>query len=213
MLAANLDDSMSQLDINTIMKNFLNFSHIDNLHFGQIETEFDWSALRAFRLTNYAKSLKYMLNELNDEGTDSYDSHSFVFAVWLKGKVIASIRLTPFPFETTQFIEPEKLDQFLGANWKDSYLEWSRLLVDTSYKINNLVTALTVYAGLTILNTTHYKGYFGFTKPLVRRILSRFQIEEENMQFSIPTRGNQAYYLLKGNFVNDYIYLKQTKLL
>lgn len=208
-LREQLKETLTHQKIRNIINKILNIPDHDGLRFGKVETTFDWQAVMAFRLKMYDQTVKYMLNELNAQGSDAYDSHSLIFAVWKNDSVIATIRLTHKPFETMQFLSAQQLNKFLGEKW-GNYLEWTRLLIDSSCKIPKLLPALTVYAGLTILATTNYNYYFGYTRPLIRKILSRFQIAEDSMQFSVPNRGEHSYYLLKGNFLNDYNHLVKT---
>ena len=207
-----LNATLTPENISRIIDNILKLPPSIKLRFGKVETKSDWQSVMAFRLKMYDQTVKYMLNELNADGSDDYDAHSFIFAVWHEDSVIATIRLTPAPFETTQFLSPAQLTSFLGNTPEKTYLEWTRLLIDSSLKIHTLLPAITVYAGLIILTTTPYTQYFGYTKPIIRKILSRFQLAEEKMTFSIPNRGDHAYQLLKGNFLNDFHHLVQTGL-
>jgi N-acyl-L-homoserine lactone synthetase len=207
-----LQQILTQDNVKRIINNILNLPQSVKLRFGKVETKSDWRSVMAFRLKMYDTTVKYMLDELRPDGSDAYDSHSFIFAVWHEELVVGTIRLTPTPFETMQFLTPDQLNSFLGDHSEKSYLEWSRLLIDSSLKINTLLPAMTVYAGLNILATTQYEHYFGYTKPIIRKILSRFQIAEEKIRFSIPNRGDHSYFLLKGNFLNDFNHLVKTGL-
>jgi N-acyl-L-homoserine lactone synthetase len=178
------------------------------IRFDQIRTPEEWRALGRFRLNMYQKSNLYMLNELDADGFDEFDKHSLVFAAWQGDKIVATTRLTPYPFETINYIDNEKLSEFLGQSYRDEYLEWSRLIVDSVPKLPKLLSELIVYAGLIAMSKTSYTRYFGYTKPVVQRLLSGFMIAEDRMRFTIPGRGDHAYCLIKGKFINDYNQLK-----
>lgn len=173
------------------------------LRFNEVKTPAEWSKVIDLRLKVYQKTNQYMLNELVS-GTDEYESRSSVYAAWIGDAPVATIRLTPYPFETTKYIEEEKLIQFLGEDYRETYLEWSRLLVDPDNKIMRLMPALIVYAGMQALIKSHYKKYFGFTKPIVRRLMQKFCIAGDTLEFSIPSRENNHYLLLKGDFLTDF---------
>lgn len=178
------------------------------LHFFRINSKQEFDEVKALRLKIYNENLPYMLSEIDESGSDEYDTRSFVFALKYKNLTIASIRLTPYPFETLNYIDQARLTNFLGGNWQSNYLEWSRLLVDTSCKLKGLVNLLTIYAGLYILSNTNYTNYFGYTRPRVKRILSKFRLAERSMSFLIPSRGTHEYLLIKGSFMNDFLNLR-----
>jgi hypothetical protein len=199
-------DGLVDAMINTLCANLIHEKKSalqDKLYFTEVNTIGEWSKVIDLRLKIYQKTNQYMLNELTS-GTDSYDARSSIYAAWIGDVAVATIRLTPFPFETMKYINEEKLMQFLGHDYKETYLEWSRLLVDPDTKNIQIMPALLIYAGMKALTNSHYKRYFGYTKPLVRRLMQKFCIENDMLEFSIPSRNNNKYLLLKGNFLRDF---------
>jgi N-acyl-L-homoserine lactone synthetase len=203
MFNCNYGISEIKQEANDVMRAFLDDPAFADLRFARIETSQDRDRLRAFRLKVYGKNLRYMLNQIGESGFDEYDDHSYIFAIWKNDDMAASIRLTPAPFESAQYINGDSLTAFLGERHEFNYLEWSRLLVDTSLKIKGLVSAMTIYAGLYVLIHTDYTKYFGYTRHSVRRLFSGFEVNKESLQFRIPSRGEHFYLLLKGSFIND----------
>lgn len=178
------------------------------LHFACIKSRLEFNQVKALRLKIYNENLPYMLNQIHESGSDEYDDRSLIFAISYNNSMIASIRATPYPFETLNYIDQSRLTDFLGPDWRNSYLEWSRLLVDTSFKLKRLVNLLTIYAGLYILTNTNYMNYFGYARPRVKRILSRFRLSDNALSFMIPNRGTHEYLLIKGSFADDFLNLK-----
>lgn len=196
----------SKQEVQDTMSRFL--QQHPELHFTCISSQQEFNKVKALRLKIYNENLPYMLSEMHESGADEYDNRSFIFAVSYKQSMIASIRGTAYPFETLNYIDQSRLTDFLGNHCKKNYLEWSRLLVDTSFKLKGLVNLLTIYSGLYILANTDYTNYFGYTRPRVKRILSGFCLAERSMSFTIPSRGTHEYLLIKGSFINDFFNLK-----
>lgn len=197
--------AMTDAMINALCKNLVNADNNKSkaIYFSEITTATDFKKIIALRLKLYEQSNPYLLDALQN-GTDDLESRSVVYAAWIDHEIVATIRLTPHPYETTQFIAAEKLAQFLGENYQHQYLEWSRLLVDPNARNLRVMPALLVYAGMKVLTSTQYTQYFGFTKPIVRKLMRKFSIENESLSFTIPERENNSYLLLKGNFSTDF---------
>ena len=206
---ANLStvDKITDAMINTLCVNLVREKNVEQqqntLRFSEVKTEDEWLKVISLRLKVYGEKNQYMLNELTS-GTDEHESRSSVYAAWLNDIPIATIRLTPYPFETMKYMEENKLVQFLGNDYRDNYLEWSRLLVDPDIKIIRIMPALVVYAGIKAITNSPYKKYFGFTKPIVRKLMRKFCIASDTLEFSIPARDNNKYLLLKGDFSHDF---------
>lgn len=84
------------------------------LSFREATSREDLCQVYQFRIQQYARALPYMLNELNDEGVDDFDHHSYTFGAWWNDRVVGSIRLTPHPFETPRYVPEEHMAAFLG---------------------------------------------------------------------------------------------------
>ena len=179
----------------------------DDLIFGKITSKKERDELGVFRLNNYWKKKPYMLNELDQQGFDSYDDQGSIYAAWLNNEMIASIRLCYSPFESNHFLSDTALKNFLGDHYQNEYLEWTRLLIRPNHHIPGLLRALIIYAGIKTLQERHYHKYFGYSTPIVKRLFSRFQLSHQLLEFKIPKRGNQIYTLLKGDFAVDFLNL------
>jgi len=174
-----------------------------------VTSQEDMKLVGSFRLNSYALKKSYMLNSLGADGLDELDDKSMVFAAWANNQIIATVRLCAYPFETSEFVEKKTLYEFLGDNYVDNYLEWSRLLVNPAIKNPRILPSLILYAGTHILETTNYSHYFGYSTPIVRKLFSRFGIASIALNFKIPSRGEHQYYLLKGNFLNSFLHVKK----
>lgn len=170
-----------------------------DIRFCEVTTAADWRGVRELRRRCYPASLPYLVDVLQPDGSDRHDRHSFVYAAFLGDRALATIRATTYPYEVLDHLGEVELAGFLGANWKTEYIEWGRLLVDRGYSKMRLTPALITYAGLRLLTLTPYRSYFGYTKPQVRRMISRFAINQDTMEFQIPSRGSHHYLLTKGS--------------
>jgi N-acyl-L-homoserine lactone synthetase len=180
------------------------------LSFREATSNEDLQQVYQFRIQQYAQALPYMLSELNDEGVDDFDHHSYTFGAWWNDRVVGSIRLTPHPFETPSYVAEGHMAEFLGEQWRSQYLEWTRLLVDPSAPIRRLMPALIVFAGVQALTRTTYRRYFGYASTKVARLFRRFAFTASEHRFSIPRRGPHSYVMLKGDFTQSLHHLLDT---
>ena len=169
-----------------------------SVRFREVNTEDDWRRVRELRIRCYGASLPYLLDVLEPDGSDRHDRHSFVYAAFLDDVAVATIRATAYPYETLDHMKEADLSGFLGPGWKTEFIEWGRLLVDSAYAKMRLMPALITYAGLRLLTLTPYRSYFGYTKPHVRELVSRFPIDSATMRFKIPSRGDHEYLMTRG---------------
>lgn len=179
------------------------------LRFRQVSSPEDWADVRNFRLQQYAIARPYMLGELDSTGGDDLDARSFVYAAWLDAQPVATIRLTPYPAETQRYVARAHLDRFLGEDWPNRYLEWSRLLIART-GIEQLLTGLLVFACLNVFSQTDYTGYFGYASTRVTPVFRRFSMTADSFLFTIPNRGEHQYNMLKGDFATDWMRVSQS---
>lgn len=175
------------------------------VRFCEVNSPDDWRRVRELRLRCYKVSLPYLLDVLEPDGSDRHDRHSFVYAAFLGDQAVATIRATAYPYETLDHMQETQLAGFLGAGWKTEFVEWGRLLVDSTYAKMRLTPALITYAGLRLLTLTPYRSYFGYTKPNVREMVSRFPIDSATMRFKIPARGDHDYLMTKGTLTTSAV--------
>jgi len=170
------------------------------VRFGEVTTAEDWRRVRELRLRCYPKLLPCLVEMLEPDGSDRHDRHSFVYAAFIGDRAVATMRATRYPFETLEHVSEDDLRGFLGATWKTNFIELGRLLVDDEYAKMRLTPAMITYAGLRLLALTPYRNYFGYTKPHVRSMLSRFPIDKDTLRFKIPACGDFDYLMVKGTF-------------
>lgn len=170
------------------------------LSFREVGTEAEWREVGKFRREQYRQHLPYMLSELDSGGADAYDGHSAVFVAWWNDRPAATVRLTPYPFETARYLSEERLARFLGEQWRSRYLEWTRLIVDPTIPVRRLMPAIIAFAGLQALSTTSYRKYFGYVSSKVKDAFERFALAADTEPFIIPSRGQHLYTLLQGQF-------------
>lgn len=132
-------------DITNYFYSNLTIYNSQKICFSEVVNEEELEKVMELRRKVYNKTNQYMLNEF-DSAIDTFENRSRIYAAWLDGSPVASIRLTPYPFETMKFIDEEKLSQFLGYDFKENYLEWSRLIVDADIKNPAIMPSLIVYA-------------------------------------------------------------------
>jgi hypothetical protein len=169
------------------------------VRFCEVSDVEDWRAVRELRMRSYPVSLPYLSNVIDADGSDRHDRHSFVYAAMSGGRAVATIRATAYPYESLDHLSAQALGGFLGAGWQTDYVELGRLLIDNECNGLRLAPALITYAGIRIMALTPYRKYFGYTKPGVRDMLSKFSIESETMRFTIPSRGSHHYLMTKGS--------------
>lgn len=179
------------------------------LSFGEVLNQKQWSEVKQFRLECYPKSLPYMSKELGRDGSDDLDAQSCVFEARWKGKVVATTRFTPYPFETSRYVPDEKMVRFLGTKWPSEYLEWSRLLIDKEAPVSRLMPSLLAFAGLSVLSMTPYRCYFGYVAMHKQSVFRKFPLTVDDEPFVIPMRGDHSYTLLKGDFFYSLEHLKK----
>ncbi len=178
----------------------------EKLRFGWVKSPEELAAVGQMRLRVYQAKLPYLLRELSEDGTDSYDANSFVFAVWRGEQVVATLRATRYPYETLRYVPEPELSRWLERGWNTDYLEWGRLLVDTSPGVNRLTPALLSYAGLHLFWLTSYRKYLGYFRPHVRQAFSGFRMGGNLLSFKIPHRGEHSYLLFKGDFLAGVLF-------
>lgn len=173
------------------------------VQFRAVRQRGDWDAIRALRRDVYAATIPYMLTVLDETGADEYDHRSIVFGVWLRGRAIATVRYTQWPFEVTRYVPTATLARSVPLEECDRTLEFSRLLVAPDAGVNRLMPALITYSGLTILFNTSFRRYTGYAKLAVVRKLNRFHCSTGPQTFRIPDRGDHEYALVIGDFLTD----------
>lgn len=202
----------SNLIMHILLSNLANdfvIGSTEKLIFGIVETQEHWQKICELRLKIYNEGSPHLKQLVNEEGLDEYDKNSFVFYATYKSQICGTVRLNRFPFEICNFINQDKLNSFLGSEYK-KFLEVSRLAIDTSSKISGVSNALIIYACLITACSTQYKDYLAYSHPKLKDRVFRFQQHLETMLFTIPGRRNSDYVLFKGTFWEDFSALIST---
>lgn len=203
----DLPEKVTKHAIRYLAKKSVICSNKEKLIFSIVDTPLKWQQIKQLRLDVYRRDVPYMCEVLNEDGTDSYDSHSVVFGCWYEGKAVATIRFTAAPFEIQNFISYETNRKIFLDNRISNTLEFSRLVVDKNPELQKILPGLLIYTGLTICLFTKYEYYVGFTKSYVYEKLNKFMISSLNDNFVIPARGDHTYRVLQGSFRDDYEHL------
>jgi len=166
-----------------------------------IEDDAQYEQVKAFRLQNYQGD--YVAKLINADGSDPHDGHSAIFGAWLGHRLVATARLTSWPFELSSYIGEPLFMNALGAGWKTSNLEFSRLLVSKDVRIKSLGRVISGYAAFCAARGSEFTHYIGYAKPIIKNNVLRFNFDENEIYFRIPNRQNQLYQLLSGSFEAD----------
>lgn len=153
----------------------------------------------AFRLRVYSNAdNNYLLSSLDRDGLDALDARSFVYAAFLDGALVGTLRATPAPFEVERYLPGAVLRAELGGAL-ERYLEVSRMLVEPALAGLGLGTAMVGYAGVDVLSHTRYRGYLAYVRlpPDDRTTTVRFRI---------PERGAHDYTLVSGSIGFDALW-------
>lgn len=152
------------------------------------------------RLRMYAQRGDYFRSLFPPTGTDDVDRVSYVFACYQGGTIIGSQRVTPAPFEVGQHVTESALAAFLGDGYAQTYVEFSRLVVDRHSSTVAVATSLGAVAGLCVL-FEGYERYITYSRPQLKR--RSFAAEADTLRFRIPARNNNEYELVKGKMVDS----------
>ncbi|MCG8417353.1 MAG: hypothetical protein MJE77_05345 [Proteobacteria bacterium] len=164
----------------------------------------DLAELDAFRRRQYQRLLPYMLPTLERDRQEGYDERSWVFAARYNGQIIATARMTPHPFESMDHVAPAAMHSFIGEDLQHTYVEYSRVVVSPDITVHGLMAGMLTYAGLRMLTTTSYRKYFGYASARVAPKFQQFGVDTADFQFTIPSRGDHVYTLVKGDFLHGF---------
>lgn len=168
---------------------------------GPLSLEVDGPAFLApiqkFRYEQYQQSSAY-LNAYFQESLERkllLDERGLHFYASYNGQVIASLRVTPPPFEMSG-LSNELRDRV--EELKD-YVELGRLLVDDRFRSKGVGKKL-LYASAIHLVNQRYQGFIAICREHRRREFLRFGLVQNGPPFEIKTRPGSQYYLLSGNW-------------
>ncbi|MFW7523804.1 hypothetical protein ACODM8_06650 [Vibrio ostreicida] len=170
-----------------------------------ISSEEELNQLSALRGKVYSQKNESIISCYQDNlllEKDDFDA--YIFAFFFNGKMVASQRIRMFPFEVCHYIEEQKLTSFLGEDFKDNYIEYSRLIVDNVHGLSSRMVAhcLAVISSTSILIPMGIQRAITYTKPRMKR--KNINFSNENIDFFIEERA-QTYHLFKVNIIDDII--------
>lgn len=132
---------------------------------------------------------------------DEYDSRSYVFACYYDGEIIGTQRITPFPHESGEYIEHQRLVQFSGPDYEKECVELSRLIVDKHAPVGNVVTALAMTGASLVALLGGYRTFITYVKPRLAPKFESSVFDQDGILFKIPARGDHYYAVYKGELL------------
>ena len=136
-----------------------------------------------------------------DTYLDEMDYRSYIFACYHNGEIIGTQRATGYPFEVNNYLNTSEINQFLGNDFQNNYVEFSRLLIDKDAKIKNLSNMMGFVTGSLIALSTHIENYITYSKPRLKR--KALDFSSDTIQFQITQRNDDIYELYKGSMIKD----------
>jgi hypothetical protein len=176
----------------------------DKITIRQVVTEQDFSDLSKARIRMYGQRDDYLSSMYRNGNTiDDRDLSAYVFACYLDGEIIGSQRLTPQKFEVKQYIDNEALVAFLGVDYNEHYVEFSRLVADKNSGVKGVANALVMVSAAIVILTTKYNRLISYSRPKVDMQIKAFSIDNEIIRFNIKERNNNEYILYKKDMLDQ----------
>ncbi|WP_299494400.1 hypothetical protein [uncultured Shewanella sp.] len=165
----------------------------------QVTNGSDLYLLSEARKKIYAKHASYFSQFYNNDFfIDDKDYSSYLFACFFKGEIVGTQRIATYPFEVCQYINNKALSAFLGCDFQNNYIEFSRLAVNQDYGLGHgLAHALNVVAGILVTMSIKKSQYITYSKPKLKRKAANF--DDDVIAFTISERENEKYELYKAN--------------
>ncbi|MCL1126872.1 hypothetical protein [Shewanella surugensis] len=173
----------------------------DKVTIRQVVNNNDLYLLSEARKIIYKKHASYFSQFYDkDYYIDEKDYSSYLFACYYQGEIIGTQRIATYPFEVSKFIEHEDLCQFLGDDYQDTYIEFSRLAVNSDYGLGKGVAhALNVVSGILVGMSINRSKYITYSKPQLKRQAANFG--SDVITFTIKERENEQYELYKSDIL------------
>ncbi|UZE26918.1 hypothetical protein AB3464_03395 [Pseudomonas asplenii] len=178
----------------------------DKVSVRQVVTPEQFSELSRARYRLYGQRKVYyrtLFGDSVDETVclDEYDSRSYVFACYYDGDIIGTQRITPFPHESGEYIEHQRLLKFSGPGYEKTCVELSRLIVDKHAPVKNVVTALAMTGASLVALLGGYRTFITYVKPRLAPKFESSVFDQDGILFQIPARGEHYYALYKGELL------------
>ncbi len=194
--------------------------HTDRIKIRQVVTGDDFLALSDARLRMYSQRDQYFKTLYpSGIGLDEGDMRSYIFVCYYDDQIIASQRIMPFPYELSDLVDFEVLEDLLGDNFVQSYVEFSRLVVDKHCKVKGIANAMSKVSGTLVALFSGYRNYVTYTKVKRRKKASssgqlsqaRLMVPGKNgfsmskthrgVKFVIPERDDNEYTIYQGQML------------
>jgi GNAT superfamily N-acetyltransferase len=160
----------------------------------------------AFRIQHYrAATSAYLLDHLDANGLDDLDARSFVYVARSRGRIVATVRTVPAPFELDQYVPREQLQAAVGGDL-DRYVEVSRMLTDPSFAGRGIGSAMLGFCGIDLMMHTRYRGYLAYLRLTEDRPEARLPGASTVLTFRIPARGSHEYAIMAGAITMDVLW-------
>ncbi|MFA0057694.1 hypothetical protein [Vibrio echinoideorum] len=162
----------------------------------------DFVELSEFRKLVYKdKNEALLLSYGSGYFIDDLDLKSVVFGFYYLGSLIGVQRVSKCQFEILDFIDYSHLNQFLGYNFENEYVEYSRLAVKKTKGINSRFVAhsLAMASSLSIMLTMRIIKSITYTKSRLKR--KNIEFSKDELTFTIPERGDDEYILFKADML------------
>lgn len=180
--------------INLLLKSaVLKGQNRHHLQFKCAKTPLELQRILDFRLAEYQKQLPYMLETLDEHGQDNYDASAYHFYVQDGERILAVVRFNRYPFESMQWIEPQKFSPHIGLQQLDQTLEISRLITAQQHGYKRLMPSLLLFSSLYLWRYTNYRYYMAYCKESNKDKFKGFRAMQTELSFSIQCRGEHAY--------------------
>jgi GNAT superfamily N-acetyltransferase len=157
-----------------------------------------------FRVRHYASCAnRYLLGQLDERGLDELDPRGFVYVARNGGRIVATIRAVPAPFELDKYVRRGELQGAVGAELH-RYVEVSRMLVAPELAGKGIGSAMAGFGGIDLLLNTSYRGYFAYIRESGAR---NFELPGHRIfTFRIPDRGDHRYSVISGAIALDTLW-------
>jgi GNAT superfamily N-acetyltransferase len=166
----------------------------------------DLAEVGAFRLRHYGRyASAYLLDQLDPDGLDEHDARSFVYAARSRGRMIATVRAVPAPFELEHFVPRARLGAAVGGEL-DRHVEVSRMLADPDFVRAGIGSAMLGFGGIDLLLHTKYRGYLAYIRLADGRSQTKIPGASTVLRFQIPARGPHEYAVVAGTIGIDMLW-------
>jgi len=167
--------------------------YFDKVRLGSDMNEDELEEIKSYRSSQFKDSQDYLIpksyiEKMKDRRVDNY-SYQFIARSKVDNSIIASMRLTPWPFESSDYVQT-------SDDYKE-YLEISRLIVKE--KGLGIGKKILIYAGNHAISKTNYTGFVAICKEDRLGMFASFGLLSKKI-FKIQNRGDSPYHFISSSF-------------